>query len=149
MRMRTSLVALLLVFLGGVALAIQTPLNGAVGRRLVDSVAAASISFGVGFAVLLAISLLRGSGLVPEKLVALPWWAWTGGLFGAFYVTAVVISVPRLGVVSLTAALILGQLVTALALDRIGAFGMNAIDLSWQRILSVLLVAAGLLLSRL
>lgn len=147
--MRASVVALLMVFLAGVALAVQAPLNGAVGRRLADSIATATVSFGVGFSVLLVMSLVRGEGLTLAKLSGLPWWGWTGGLLGAFYVSAVIMSVSRLGVVSLTAALILGQLVTALVLDRIGAFGMNAIDLSWQRILSVLLVAAGLLLSRL
>lgn len=146
--MRSTIAALLLVFLGGAALAIQSPLNGAVGRRLSDSVAAATISFGVGFAVLLAASLLRGEGLALARLSALPWWAWTGGLFGAFYMVAVVTGVSRLGVVSLTAALILGQLVTALLIDRFGAFGVTAVELSWQRVAAVMLVAAGLLLSR-
>ena len=57
-------------------------------------------------------------------------------------------SVPVLGVLTTTAALILGQMVGAMVLDYIGAFGIAARDLSWTRLTAALLVGAGVILSR-
>ena len=58
-------------------------------------------------------------------------------------------SVAILGVVTMIAALILGQLVAALLLDASGAFGLPVKEISLTRIGAVALVAAGLVLSRL
>jgi transporter family-2 protein len=57
--------------------------------------------------------------------------------------------VPRLGVVTMIAALILGQLVGAIILDAVGAFGLPVKEIGWQRIVAVALVAGGVILSRL
>jgi bacterial/archaeal transporter family-2 protein len=53
-----------------------------------------------------------------------------------------------LGVVTMVAALILGQLLAALALDATGAFGLAVREISPTRVAAVALVAAGLVLSR-
>jgi len=47
------------------------------------------------------------------------------------------------------AAMILGQLVAALLLDAVGAFGHPVQEMTWQRELAVVLVTAGVILSRL
>ncbi len=71
-----------------------------------------------------------------------------GGFLGAFYVWAVVWGVPQMGVVTTVAALILGQMVAALALDRLGLFGLPVQALSATRLAAAGLVAAGVVLSR-
>ncbi len=136
------------VALGGAGIATQAPINATLARQAGDPVAAAAISFGVGFMVLSAIVLLRGTVPSPAALAPLPWWAWTGGALGAIYVWAAAWSVSTIGVVSLVAALVLGQLLAALVLDAVGAFGMAAREISLKRIAAVILVAAGLFLSR-
>lgn len=111
--------------------------------------AAAAVSFGVGFAVLAAISLAR-SGLPQAGTVAsAPWWAWAGGALGAVYVWAAAWSVGSLGVVTLVATLIAGQMTAALILDATGAFGMTVREFDWKRLVAVGLVAAGVATSRL
>ena len=140
--------ALVLVGLGGIALAVQAPINAALGRSVDDGVAAAMISFGIGFLLLLAVVSLRGGLPGPAVLKAVPWWCWTGGALGAFYVWAVLWSVPRLGVVTTFAVLILGQLTAALILDASGAFGLAVKEITLQRVGAVALVSAGLVLSR-
>jgi transporter family-2 protein len=99
--------------------------------------------------VLGALTLLRGglprlAGASRRPLVGL------GGLCaGGVYVWAAASSVGTLGVVTLVAALVFGQLAAAPGPRCAGAFGMAVRDVSWTRLAVVALVAAGLILSRL
>jgi len=56
--------------------------------------------------------------------------------------------VPSLGVVSSVAALVLGQMAAAMVIDHTGALGIVAQPITPSRVVSVILVAAGLVLSR-
>lgn len=145
----STIAALLSVVLGGVALAVQAPVNAALGRSLADTALAACISFGVGFLALALLSLARGAWTSIGSVAAVPWWAWTGGLLGACYVFASIWSVPKLGVVTTLAAAIFGQLAAALVLDAVGAFGVPVHAVTATRLVAVVLVMAGLVLSRL
>ena len=143
-----TLAAALAVVAGGAFLAVQAPLNAALARTLGDPLLAACASFGVGFAVLLVLCLLRGGWPPLGAAAAAPWWAWAGGALGAAYVTFAIWSVPRLGVTTMVAAMVLGQVAAALVLDGIGAFGLPVHPVTWQRIAAAGLVLAGLVLSR-
>ncbi len=140
--------ALAAVALGGAAIATQAPINGRLAAALGDPVAASAISFLVGLVLLAGLTVVRGGVPSAAALGSVPWWAWTGGALGAFYVWAAITSVGTLGVVTLVAALIFGQMVAALILDATGAFGLVAREVSWPRLAGVLLVAGGLVLSR-
>jgi bacterial/archaeal transporter family-2 protein len=142
------LLALAGIVAGGAMLAAQAPVNAALARALGNALIAACMSFGVGFVALAIISVLRGAWPSAAALAAAPWWAWIGGLLGAAYVALVIWAVPKLGVVTMIAALVFGQLVAALVLDSVGAFGMPVTAISWQRVMSVVLVLGGLVLSR-
>lgn len=145
----TALPYLLLVLVGGAAFATQAPINAALSRLLGSGVAAAALSFGVGFAALLALTLATGGGGAYAALGGAAPWMLVGGLLGAFTVFSTLTGVPALGVVTTVAALVLGQLLAATLLDRAGAFGLPVHALTPQRLLAVALVAAGLVLSRL
>jgi transporter family-2 protein len=139
---------LLPAFAGGLALSVQAAINGSMSRQIGDGVTAGAISFAVGFLTLTAVMLMRGSFPGMSALKAVPWWMWTAGCLGGFYVWSALWSVQRIGAVSLVAALVCGQLLAAMAIDTAGAFGLPVIEISWQRIVAVLLVASGLVLSR-
>ncbi len=141
--------AIAAVVLGGVAVAVQAPINAALGRGLGGAVPAAAVSFGVGFAVLLALSLLQGLGGSYLKLTQVPLWTLAGGLLGAWYVLSAIWGVSSLGVVTMVAALILGQMAAAMVIDGTGALGMSVREITPQRIAATGLVMAGLVLSRL
>ena len=143
------LAPLAVVSVGGVAVAVQAPVNSALSRAIGNNLFAATISFGVGFVLLLALSTARGAVPTLGDLRAAPWWAWLGGVLGALYVWSAIYSVPKLGVVTMIATLILGQLVGAIVLDAIGAFGLPVKEIGWQRILAIVMVAGGVILSRL
>jgi bacterial/archaeal transporter family-2 protein len=145
----TVLTIVLSIVLVGATLALQAPANAVLARTLGDPVAAAALSFAIGFVVLAAVAVARGSDL-PNfgALTSMPWWALTGGALGALWVLAAILAVPRLGVVTMFSAMILGQLIAAIAIDAIGAFGLQARDVSPSRVAAVLLVGAGVYLSQ-
>ena len=110
-------------------------------------IAAASISFAVGTAALVAVTLIFGGGYAGVGGArGLGWVYLTGGLLGAVYVTTALVTVRTLGAGAVTAATVTGQLVASVALDRLGAFGLDERPLSWQRVVGVTLLAAGTLL---
>lgn len=141
--------AVLAVVLGGVAVAVQAPINAALGRELGAMVPAAAVSFGVGFLVLIAASTLLGQSGVFLKLASAPAWTLVGGALGAVYVLSAILGVGTLGVVTMVAALVLGQMAAAMVIDSTGSLGMELREISPQRIAAAGLVAAGLVLSRL
>ncbi|RNC91313.1 DMT family transporter [Oceaniradius stylonematis] len=143
------LLPIAVVVFGGMLLSTQGPINATLGRLAGDPVAAAAISFGVGFVILTAVTVARGAVPAGSALAAMPWWVWTGGLLGAYYVFAILWAVPKLGVLTVVSATVFGQLVAALALDAIGAFGVPVQPISLARIGGVMMVFGGVLLSRL
>jgi transporter family-2 protein len=146
--MMQSLLPLALIVLAGICIAVQAPINSALARQVESPVPAAAISFGVGFALLVALSLALGQGRGYLRALGAEPWMWAGGLLGAFYVWAMVWSLPRLGALTALCALALGQIVAAALLDRMGAFGLPVREISPYRILAALMVGGGLILSR-
>jgi bacterial/archaeal transporter family-2 protein len=72
-----------------------------------------------------------------------PWWLFTGGVFGAFFVVASILAAPRLGATLFVILVVLGQLLGSLWLDNAGALGFAKTAISWQRVVAVGLVMAG------
>ncbi|MCB1313121.1 MAG: DMT family transporter [Sedimentitalea sp.] len=140
-------IALIAVFVAGMTIATQAPMNGRLGAGLGSGLAAAMVSFGVGFALLAAIVTARGALPGIAQVRAVPWWAWGGGALGAYYIWVTIHAVEKLGVLTMAAALILGQLIGAMVLDSTGAFGLPVRAFDWQRALAAALVAAGVALS--
>ena len=140
--------AFLAAVAGGVAIAMQAPINARLAAHAGDGIAATAISFGVGFAALVLLTVARGAVPSLERFAGMPWWALTGGLYGAVFVWSALSAVGTLGAATLAGALILGQMSAALVLDATGAFGLVMREVSPQRIAAVVLVAAGVVLSR-
>jgi bacterial/archaeal transporter family-2 protein len=146
--MNTTILALLGALAAGLALGVQASINAHLGRALADPIVASCISFGVGFAVLLLLSLPRIAALEWGAVRGLPWWAWTGGAIGTIYMVSMVVGVPRLGVLTMVTAVVLGQVCASLVLDAVGAFGGTVVGVSWQRLLAAACLLAGVVLSR-
>ena len=147
------IVAILAMIAGGIAISVQAPINATLNRGIVDPILTACISFFVGFVALLVawgISLpMRSIGPDLSNLGGMPAWVWIGGVLGTVYVLAALWSVPKVGMLTMVAAAVFGQLMAALVMDAIGAFGLEARDISITRILAVVMVLGGLVLSRL
>ena len=142
------LVSVIVVFAAGLGFGVQAPLNAALGRLIGGGVAAATISFGVGFVALLAMTFAFGQGSALARAGGVAPIYWIGGLFGALVVWAMLWSVPTVGILTALAALILGQLASGLVLDATGAFGLPIHAVTPTRVLACLMVGGGLILSR-
>ncbi|WP_113912560.1 DMT family transporter [Roseovarius dicentrarchi] len=142
------LAASILMAVAGAMIASQAPINAALGRSIGSPVGAATLSFGVGFVILLVVSILIGDGANLMRVARVPVWMLVGGALGAIYVFAALWSVPKLGVLTTTTLMIFGQMGAAIVLDHLGAFGVAQSSVSPMRLLSAALVAGGVILSR-
>lgn len=136
-----------MVVLVGAALAFQAPINAVLAKGIGDPVLAAVLQFGIGFLALCAFALLRGSVPSLAALKSIPWWAFTGGALGALWVLVAIWSVSQLGLVTMFGAMILGQLIAAVLIDAGGVLGLQARDISPQRLIAISLVFLGVVLS--
>lgn len=113
-----------LAVLGGVFAALQARINGELGQRIGNGIAAAAISFLIGLGLLLlALGWMRpGLRKVGAAMRdgSLRWWQLLGGICGAFLVATQGLTVPTLGVAVFTVAIVAGQSASGLAVDRAG-----------------------------
>ncbi|MBM0237692.1 DMT family transporter [Micromonospora sp. ATA32] len=124
----------------GLAVAVQSRINGELGVRLADGIAAAVVSFGLGLLVLLVLvpaspggrrglralrAALAGGTLRP--------WQCLGGVCGAFLVATQGLTIGTLGVAVFTVAVVAGQSASGLAVDRagLGPTGPQPVTTSW------------------
>jgi bacterial/archaeal transporter family-2 protein len=135
-------VAIVITAAAGGLIALQAPINATLGRET-GSFPAALISFGVGTIALALIVALAGQGGGIGSLTAVSPVYLIGGLLGAVYVTCALITVKSIGAGGVAAGTITGQLVASVAIDRIGAFGLNEEPLTLSRIAGVLLLLVG------
>lgn len=140
--------ALAAAFVSGTLVALQAPTNGMLSRGVGSPVNAALVSFAIGTLALIAVALALGVRPTGGAVRSLPWYAWTGGLYGAVFVAVAAFAAPRLGVTYFLMVAIAGQLAMALLLDRVGAFGIERVEITPVRIAGVLLVLAGAFLVR-
>lgn len=111
----------------GLAIPVQGRINGALGARLGDGIAAAVVSFTTGLIVMVIVSLAapRGRAGLARILPALrerrfpPYYALAGGI-GAFFVFAQSFTVGLLGIALFTVATVTGQTLSGLLVDRLG-----------------------------
>jgi transporter family-2 protein len=142
------LVAIVGALISGACAALQTPTNAALARAVNSPVNAALISFAVGTAALAVVALSLGVKPNPAAMRGLPLYAWTGGLYGAFFVTAAAFAAPRIGLAFFIALLIAGQMGMALLLDQIGAFGLDRQPVNLTRLLGGAAILLGVFLIR-
>jgi bacterial/archaeal transporter family-2 protein len=135
-----------LALAAGVLLIVQVGVNATLRSALGSPVTAALMSFVVGTAALAVLLLFVRPWPGRTQLVAAPWWAWLGGLLGAFYVVATIIVGPRLGAAALLALIVLGQLVTSLLVDHFGWLGFPHHAVTPLRLLGAALLFGGVLL---
>ncbi|HEX9859990.1 MAG TPA: DMT family transporter [Nitrospirota bacterium] len=130
-----------LMLVSGVFVALQPLINANLATR-VGYVQSALVSFGVGTIALAGVVAALSNGNL-RALPGAPWWHYTGGLLGAFFVTAIIMSVPRIGTTAALAATIASQLAAGAIFDHYGLMGGRHIPLDVWRIAGIGLLFAG------
>ena len=130
----------------GCLVALQAPVNSRLGKT-VGTFQAATVSFAVGLAVLVAVVAVAGGGFGGlGRIGRVPVGYLAGGLLGAAYVASVLVTVRTLGAGGVVAATIAGQLTMALLIDRFGLLGVARQPVTAARVAGVVLLAAGVYL---
>lgn len=142
--MSSTTLFLLMALLAGISVPTQAGINAQLGLWTRSPVLAATVSFAVGTLTLILYALATRIPL-PSLATAgnHPWWVWIGGALGAFFVTATIILVPKLGATTMVTTVLAGQMVASLLLDHFGGLGYPLHPISLGRIAGVLLVGAG------
>ena len=148
-KMKTQVLLIILAILAGAVLPLQAGLNVQLGKSVHQPIFAAFASFLIGTIGLLVYLLLVKfdfSSIAQTKTVS-PW-VWIAGILGAFYVAAVIILAPRLGVALTFVLVVAGQMVVSIIFDHFGLLGLPVKQVNWPRLLGVGFLIAGVLLIR-
>ena len=134
----------------GIVTAAQPFINARFAAASGARVHGAVLNFAMGLVAMLTVAvLLRSPVPQMEKLATAPWWSWTGGLCGAFFVTMALTLVPKMGAANYLSAMIAGQLLASIVIDHFGLFACPVHLITPGRIVGVLLIGAGVVSIRL
>jgi transporter family-2 protein len=135
---------MLFAFFAGAALSLQALVNARLAAGLGGALWAAAVSFFVGVVGLLTVQLVtRAAWPSLDRIAAIPYWVWSGGFLGAFFVVSVILSVPRLGNTTVFGWVIVGQLAASLLLDHFGVLAATPHPVTALRLVGAALVLGG------
>ncbi|HEY8398785.1 MAG TPA: DMT family transporter [Flavihumibacter sp.] len=135
--------------LAGMVLPLQASLNAKMGAVVQNPLLGSLLSFlvgTVGLLVYIVVSRVPISNLLMAKTA--PAILWLAGILGAFYVTAIILLVPRLGVALTFGLVIAGQMVVSILFDHFGVLGTPVQPFNWMRLLGVMMLIGGVLILR-
>ncbi|MCD5323400.1 MULTISPECIES: DMT family transporter [Pontibacillus] len=135
---------MLMVFVGGIGVAVQSSVNGGLGQKI-GVFEGAFVSFLVGTVTLFMVMLFFGKGNIVQ-VFHVPKWQLIGGMLGAFFVSAMVLAVPRIGVGAAIFTLVSAQLIASSLIDHFGWFGLKQIPLDSSRIAGMILMIIAVIL---
>ncbi|PWT76473.1 MAG: hypothetical protein C5B59_06375 [Bacteroidetes bacterium] len=133
----------------GAILPIQAAINTRLSKAVSSSVVAAFVSFAVGtIALFLFLFFTRQIHFQSLPFRQSPWWLWTGGILGTFFVAGIVVLLPRLGVALSFSLVLAGQMAVAILFDHFGWLGTTVREISPGKILGAALLVVGVYLIR-
>jgi bacterial/archaeal transporter family-2 protein len=136
-----------LAVLVGALLPVQFAVNSRLSVATHSPVLTAVISYGGGALTLGLGLLLAHRGRPPlRQLAGAPVWSLLGGVIGSAYVVGSVVLTRQLGAALAVSLVIAAQMVASLALDHVGALGLERRPLNLTRLTVLLLVLAALYL---
>lgn len=128
-------------------LSVQGSINTQLSSFLKHPLQASLTNFLVGTVVLILLNIaLRTSMPTISEMKAVPWYLFLGGAIGAMFVTSVVLLIPQIGVTTMLAASIAGQLIIAAIIDHYGFFGISVHTISLSRVAGIVLLILGIIL---
>ena len=147
--MSNNYLYILLALAAGAMMPTQAATNNKMAAFVDSPLLSAFISFFVGTVALFVYVLISGAPIANlASAKEAPVVAWVGGLLGAFFVTAAVTLVPRLGVAMTFSLIIAGQMIVTLIIDHFGLLGVPVKGVSMARVGGIVLIASGVVLIR-
>ena len=133
----------------GISFVMQQTVNADLRAALGSAAWAGFVSYLGGTLCMLALAAALREQLPSSAAVGHSnWWAWSGGFFGAIYIAVSILLVPRLGAATFIALLVAGQMLSSLAFDHYGLFGLVQRPADPSRLLGAALLIGGVILIR-
>lgn len=139
---------IIMAFFSGAVLPIQAGLNSKMGKGVGNPVYAALISFIVGAIGLTLYILFTKQQVSWTGISRMPAYVWTGGLLGAFYVTAIVVLFPQLGPALTFGLVVAGQMLISVLLEHFNILTHQPNPFNWWRLLGILMIVGGVIIVR-
>jgi transporter family-2 protein len=137
---------LMMALATGLLIPVQAAANAKLRLFTVQPLYSALLSFLMGAAALMAVTgltvVMGQTGNLRNALNA-PWWAWTGGVIGAAFVTVAIFAIPQTGAATFLVANVAGQMIGAIVLDHFGWLGLNEKPVTVSRLAGAALLLAG------
>lgn len=147
--MSNGLLPLLLALLAGGSIVVQQALNANLRTALGSAAWSGFTSYFVGVVSMSLLALVLRDPIPSASVAArVPWWGWSGGLFGAIFIALAIVLVPRLGAGTFIALLVTGQMLASVAFDHFGWMGLAQRPLDLPRSIGVVLLVGGVVLIR-
>ncbi|MDA8100746.1 MAG: DMT family transporter [Nitrospiraceae bacterium] len=137
--------AILMLF-AGMGIPIMAALNAGLGAKLHSPALAAAILFLVGMAATVCYILVFEG--MPKGVFGAqaPFYFYLGGLFVVFYVLSITWVAPRFGIGNAISFVLLGQLISMMAIDQFGLMGAPQTSITLHRLAGLVLMAVGVFL---
>ena len=138
----------IIMLAAGIGVPVLAALNAALGVRLGSPAGAAVFLFMIAFscAVLVLVLFDTPSALLGAQNA--PKYLFLGGVLVAFYVLSITYIAPHFGVGNAVFAVLLGQLISAAAIDHFGLFGAAITPLTLTRAIGIALMATGVFITQ-
>jgi bacterial/archaeal transporter family-2 protein len=140
---------MMLAVAAGLSLVVQQALNANLRTALSSAAWSGFMSYLLGVICMVALAVVLQDPL-PSVATAsrVPWFAWTGGMFGAIFIGLAIFLIPQLGAATFFALLIAGQMLGSMVFDHFGVLGVPVHPISLIRIAGAALLVAGVVLIR-
>ena len=147
--MPSFVLPVLLAVAAGVSIVVQQVLNSNLRTALHSAAWSGFMSYFVGVVCMVLLAVALRDPLPSASVAArIPWWAWSGGLFGAIFIGLAIVLVPHLGAATFIALLVTGQMLASVAFDHFGWLGLAERPIDVPRLIGVALLIGGVVLIR-
>jgi bacterial/archaeal transporter family-2 protein len=147
--MLSALLPAFLAMMAGISIVIQQALNANLRGALHSAAWSGFVSYAVGLACMGLLALAFRDPIPPASLMAkVPWWAWSGGMFGAIFIGLSIFLVPQVGAATFLALLVTGQMLGSVTFDHFGWLGLTQRSVDAPRLIGVALLVGGVVLIR-
>ncbi|MEK5147338.1 MAG: DMT family transporter [Psychrobacillus psychrotolerans] len=137
-------IAYIFALFAGVALSFEGAIYAELGKNI-GKLETSFYNFFMGSIILGLLWIFFGKGKISHVVEA-PKWTLLGGALGVVYLTAIVISVPFVGVGITMVAVILGQLLMSMIIEHYGWLGSKKAKINKEKIFAVISMVIALIL---
>jgi bacterial/archaeal transporter family-2 protein len=142
-------VPIILTIVAGASVVVQQALNTELRTAISSAAWSGVASYFVGLVAITAFAVALREPLPSAGTIAgSPWWAWSGGAFGAIFISLSILMLPKVGAATFIGLLVTGEMLASLTLDQYGWLGLAQRSIDLPRLIGVALLIAGVVLIR-